>query len=109
MKKNVTKWAAGLSSAAMLASFSVLSVPAFAAEYDAMQAEAYAASFPSEKAQTVARYLLGNGVSLEETEKMMSWYMDGQAIIESEQNAENGIAAAAANKDCIYWGCILQW
>lgn len=99
MKKNVTRWAAGISSAVMLASFSALSVPAFAAEYDAVQAEAYAASLSNENAQTVAKYLLDNGVSMEETEEMMGWYMDGQAIIESEQNAENGIAAAAANKD----------
>lgn len=97
MKQNVTKWMAGLSSAALLASFSALSVPAFAAEYEAMEAEAYAASLTNEKAQTVARYFLDNGFSLEETEEMMGWYMDGLTTIESEQNVENGIATASVN------------
>ncbi len=97
MKKNVTRWAAGISSAVMLASFSALSVPAFAAEYDTMQAEAYVASFADEEAQTVARYFLDNDFSMEETEEMMGWYMDGQSIIESEQNAGNGIAMASVN------------
>ena len=97
MKRKVTKWMAGISSAAMLVSFSALSVPAFAAEYEAMEAEAYAASLTNEKAQTVARYFLDNGFSLEETEEMMDWYLDGQAIIESEQNANSGIATASVN------------
>lgn len=103
MRTKVTKWMAGISSAAMLASFSALSVPAFAAEYEAMQAEAYAASLTNEKAQTVARYFLDNGFSLEETEEMMGWYMDGLAIIESEQNANSGVATASVNTGKAYY------
>lgn len=95
MRTKVTKWMAGISSAAMLASFSALSVPAFAAEYGTMQAEAYAASFESEKAQTVARYFLDNGVSMEETEQMMARYVNGVAMIESEQNADDGVMVAS--------------
>lgn len=103
MRTKVTKWMAGISSAAMLASFSALSVPAFAAEYETMQAEAYAASLTNEKAQTVARYFLDNGFSLEETEEMMGWYMDGLAIIESEQNANSGVATASVNTGKAYY------
>lgn len=103
MRTKVTKWMAGISSAAMLASFSALSVPAFAAEYETMQAEAYAASLTNEKAQTVARYFLDNGFSLEETEEMTGWYMDGLAIIESEQNANSGVATASVNTGKAYY------
>lgn len=103
MKKNVTRWAAGISSAVMLASFSALSVPAFAAEYDAVQAEAYAASFADEEAQMVARYLLDNGISMEETEEMMAHYMNGLEMIESEQNANSDLSTASINLGKSYY------
>ena len=106
MRTKVTKWMAGISSAAMLASFSALSVPAFAAEYETMQAEAYAASFTNEKAQTVARYFLDNGVSMEETEQMMARYMNGLAMIESEQNADDGVSTTSINTGKSYYNGI---
>lgn len=102
-KRKITKWMAGISSVAMLASFSALSVPAFAAEYEAMEAESYVASFANEKAQKVAKYLLDSGVSLEEAAEMMDWYMDGLTIIEGEQNANSGIATASVSTGKAYY------
>lgn len=108
MKRKVTKWMAGISSAAMLVSFSALSVPAFAAEYEAMEAEAYVASFANadETTQKVAQYFVDNAGTLDEAMTMMDQYMDGLALIESKKNASTDafIASTNSTKPAYYSG-----
>jgi hypothetical protein len=85
MKKKLTKMVAGISSAAILTSFSALAVPAFAAEYEAVEANAYVDSLEDEEVREVAQYLIDNGISLEEAQSMVARYENGRAMIQSEE------------------------
>jgi hypothetical protein len=102
VKKRFTKMIAGISSAAILTSFSALAVPAFAAEYEAVEADAYVNSLEDEEVREVAQYLIDNGISLEETQSMVARYENGLAMIQSEE--ETAIAKSVDTKVSFYKG-----
>lgn len=97
MKKSAIKMIAGVSALAIFSSISATAIPAFAEEYDAIQEQDYVATFADEQTQNVANYLLENGVSMEEAQEMMEHYVNGRAMIEQEENAEDGISLLSEN------------
>lgn len=97
MKKSAIKMIAGVSALAIFSSISATAIPAFAEEYDAIQEQDYVATFADEQTQNVANYLLENGVSMEEAQEMMEHYVNGRAMIEREENAEDGISLLSEN------------
>ena len=92
MKKSAIKMIAGVSALAIFSSISAPAIPAIAEEYDAIQEQDYVATFADEQTQNVASYLLENGVSMEEAQEMMEHYVNGRAMIEREESAEDGIS-----------------
>lgn len=57
------------------------------------------ATFADEQTQNVANYLLENGVSMEEAQEMMEHYVNGRAMIEQRENAENGISLLSDDEE----------
>ena len=103
MKKSAIKMIAGVSALAIFSSISATAIPAFAAEYDVIQEQDYVATFSDEQTQNVANYLLENGVSMEETQEMMEHYVNGRAMIEQEENAEDGISLQSEDLKRTYY------
>ena len=99
MKKSAIKMIAGVSALAIFSSISATAIPAFAEEYDAIQEQDYVATFADEQTQNVANYLLENGVSMEEAQEMMEHYVNGRAMIEQRENAENGISLLSDDEE----------
>lgn len=104
MKKSAIKMIAGVSALAIFSSISATTIPAFAEEYDAIQEQDYVATFADEQTQNVANYLLENGVSMEEAQEMMEHYVNGRAMIEQRENAENGISLLSDEAKVFYNG-----
>ena len=103
MKKSAIKMIAGVSALAIFSSISATAIPAFAEEYDAIQEQDYVATFADEQTQNVANYLLENGVSMEEAQEMMEHYVNGRAMIEREENAEDGISLLSEDLKRTYY------
>ena len=99
MKKSAIKMIAGVSALAIFSSISATAIPACAEEYDAIQEQDYVATFADEQTQNVANYLLENGVSMEEAQEMMEHYVNGRAMIEQRENAENGISLLSDDEE----------
>jgi hypothetical protein len=97
MKKKLTKMVAGISSAAILTSFSALAVPAFAAEYEAVEAADYVATFAAEDetTQKVVQYLVDNTDTLSEAKSMMDDYLEGLALIESRKSESDAASSTS--------------
>lgn len=103
MKKSAIKMIAGVSALAIFSSISATAIPAFAEEYDAIQEQDYVATFADEQTQNVASYLLENGVSMEEAQEMMEHYVNGRAMIEREESAEDGISLLSEDLKRTYY------
>ena len=108
MKKSAIKMIAGVSALAIFSSISATAIPAFAEEYDAIQEQDYVATFADEQTQNVASYLLENGVSMEEAQEMMEHYVNGRAMIEREESAEDGISLLSEDLKRTYYNGIHQ-
>lgn len=88
MKKRFTRMIAGVSSVAILTSFSNLAVPAFAAEVETEKERDYVASLEDENLQGVAQYFFDAGWSLDEVVSLVNRYSVGCQELEESKEIE---------------------